>query len=119
MDHTGPSWLAGIETVVGSWLAVGELEGVEQALERMRTRLETAPSTSLARATEAILRGRLLLAQGRPEQAVAAAGHALTESAGRAPWWRAKAIRILDHAGAADGSLIDEATSSEMSLGIR
>jgi class 3 adenylate cyclase/tetratricopeptide (TPR) repeat protein len=119
MDHTGPSWLAGIETVVGSWLAVGELEGVEQALERMRTRLETAPSTSLARATEAILRGRLLLAQGRPEQAVAAAGHALTESAGRAPWWRAKAIRILDHAGAADGSLIDEATSIEMSLGIR
>jgi tetratricopeptide (TPR) repeat protein len=119
MDHGGPSWLAGIETVVESWLDAGELRGVEQALDRMRMRLEAAPSTALARAAEAILRARLLLAQDRFEQAVTAAEHALAETDGRAPWWRAKAIRILERAGMAGGPLVDEATSIETSLGIR
>ena len=118
MDHSGPSWLAGIETVVGTWLEAGELDGAEQALSRMRTRLAAGPSTVLSRSTEAILRSRLALARADVETAMAAAEEALAETAGRAPWWRAKAIRVLERAGAANAHLVDEARSIERRLGI-
>jgi hypothetical protein len=101
MDHTGPSWLACLETVVESWLEAGELDGTEQALDRMRVRLDPSPSARLSRATEAILRGRLRLAQGKVEPALTAAEQALEYTSGGAPWWRAKAIRVLEAAGSA------------------
>src|SRR5207253_374576 len=36
LDHAGPSWLAAIEIVVGSWLDAGDYEGAGLALDRMR-----------------------------------------------------------------------------------
>jgi hypothetical protein len=84
----------------------------------MRTRLAAGPSTVLSRSTEAILRSRLALARADVETAMAAAEEALAETAGRAPWWRAKAIRVLERAGAANAHLVDEARSIERRLGI-
>jgi hypothetical protein len=118
MDQSGPSWLAGVETVVGTWLAAGELDGVDEALGRMRARLAAGPSTVLSRATEALLRARLALARAETETAAAAAGEAVAVTDGRAPWWRAKAIRVLDQAGAAQPSLLAEADAIEARLGI-
>jgi tetratricopeptide (TPR) repeat protein len=91
--------------------------GRQQALDRMRARLDAGPSTALSRATEAILRGRLLLARGRMEPAAEAAEQALAEAVDRAPWWRAKAIRVLEQAGEADATLLQEAAAIEARLG--
>jgi class 3 adenylate cyclase/tetratricopeptide (TPR) repeat protein len=117
MDQGGPSWLAGVETVVDAWLDAGELDGAEQALDRMRTRLARGDATHLALATEALLRARLLLARGGVG-AAAEAERALAETTGRAPWWRVKAIRVLEQAGGASTALVDEARSLESRLGI-
>jgi tetratricopeptide (TPR) repeat protein len=118
MDHGTPSWVAGIETVVGAWVDAGELAAAHQALDRMRARLSRGHATHLARATEALLRARLLLARGEDSGAVAEAERALAATAASAPWWRAKAIRILQQAGAAAEPLVDEAKSIEARLGI-
>jgi class 3 adenylate cyclase/tetratricopeptide (TPR) repeat protein len=119
LDHGTPSWLAGIETVVGAWLDEGELDAAQQALDRMRARLTRGRATHLAQATEALLRARLLLARGEDAGAVTEAKRVLAETAASAPWWRARAIRILQQAGAADEPLVDEAKAIEARLEIR
>jgi class 3 adenylate cyclase len=118
LDHGGPSWLAGIETVVEAWLAAGELDGAEQALDRMRDRLELSPTTRLASAVEALLRSRLRSEQRRSGDAAAGARRALDLLGDGGPWWRAKAIRVLEKNGAADEDLSAVAASLESGLGI-
>ena len=46
MDHGGPSWVAGLETVGDAWLRAGELEAVEEALARMRMSLSSGRAQS-------------------------------------------------------------------------
>ena len=118
MDQSGPSWLAAVETVVEAWLDAGELDGAEQALDRMRARLALPPTTRLAEATEALLRARLLLARGDHEASAETARRALSHTAASGPWWRTKAIRVLEQAGAAPRALVEEAESIEARLGI-
>jgi tetratricopeptide (TPR) repeat protein len=118
LDHGGPSWLAATETVVESWLAAGEIDGAETALDRMRTRLELSPTTRLASAVEALLRARLHRVQGRSGEAAAEARRTLDLLGEGGPWWRAKAIRTLDDVGAADDRLLAVAASLESQLGI-
>jgi hypothetical protein len=118
LDHGGPSWLAGIETVVEAWIAAGEHDGAEEALDRMRSRLELSPTTRLASAVEALLRARLRSAQRRPRDAAAEARRTLDLLGEGAPWWRAKAIRVLEDAGAADDRLRALAASLESGLGV-
>jgi hypothetical protein len=118
LDHGGPSWLAGIETLVEAWLAAGEHDGAEEALDRMRSRLELSPTTRLASAVEALLRARLRSAQRRPRDAAAEARRTLDLLGEGAPWWRAKAIRVLEDAGAADDRLRALAASLESGLGV-
>ena len=115
LDHGSPSWLAGIETVVGAWLRAGMRDGAEEALDRMRARLGRGPATRLARATEAILRSRLLLARGEREAAATEAAAALGTTS---PWWRAKALRALEAAEAASAAQLAEAGLLERSLGL-
>jgi tetratricopeptide (TPR) repeat protein len=116
LDQAGPSWLAGVETVVGTWLQVGDYDGTQQALDRMRARLEVGTSTGLARGVEALLRARLLLGRDEAENAAAQANNALAVI--RAPWWRSKALRVLEQAGAAEPVQLEEARSIEAHLGI-
>ena len=84
----------------------------------MRARLVSEHSTALGRATEALLRARLLLARGENGDAARAAERALEELGKNAPWLRAKAIRALQQAGAASEELHEEAQTIEASLGI-
>jgi class 3 adenylate cyclase/tetratricopeptide (TPR) repeat protein len=118
LDHAGPSWLAGVETLVDVWLDSGNHDAVMLALDRMRARLDRGRASSLARATEALLRARLLLARGENPDAAGAAERALAALGDRAPWWRAKAIRALEQAGAASADSLEEARTIEAWLGI-
>ncbi|MDX6407853.1 MAG: hypothetical protein QOE13_924 [Gaiellaceae bacterium] len=118
LDHEGPSWLAAVETLIGRWLDGGQADGAEVALERMRASLDAHRPTPLARATEALLRARLLLFRGQLTDAVAEAERALVLLESRAPWWRAKAIRILEQGGAANARQLEEARTVEARLGI-
>jgi class 3 adenylate cyclase/tetratricopeptide (TPR) repeat protein len=117
MAHGDPSWLSAIETVVDSWLGAGEHAAAEQALDRMRARLDGGTVSALANATERILRARLLTATGR-DGAAAAADQALAELGASAPWWRAHAIRELEAAGRAPAALVAEAAAIEHRLGV-
>src|SRR5205823_4979896 len=106
--------LAAIEIVVGSWLDAGDYEGAGLALDRMRARLGVREATGLARGVEALLRARLLLAREDVGGATVEANRAV--AALRAPWWRAKAIRLLEQAGAASPSVVEEAERIEARL---
>jgi len=74
--------------------------------------------SSLGRGTHELLRGRLALARGEAGVASSAAGAALERfRLSAAPWWMAKAIRLLERSGAADHRLVGEAFEIERRLG--
>jgi hypothetical protein len=100
--------------VVGCWLEAGELDGVEEALSRMRVSLERSPPTNLAVATEAVLRAQLLARRGAVADAIAAAQSARVI---HAPWWRAKASRLVGEL-AGDADALGEAERLEQALGL-
>jgi class 3 adenylate cyclase/tetratricopeptide (TPR) repeat protein len=114
LDHSGPSWLAAVETIVDAWLDAGALDGAAAALDRMRATFTARSPTRLAVGTEALLRARLLARSGRIDDAVAAAAEA---SDVPAPWWRAKALRLRG-ALADDGAALREAERLEARLGV-
>jgi hypothetical protein len=114
MDHGGPSWLSAVDAVVGSWFDADDLDGIEQALARMRASLERSTPTNLAVATEALLRARLLARRGAVADAIAVAG---SVRAIHAPWWRAKASRLVGEL-AADEEALREAELLEQRLGM-
>jgi hypothetical protein len=114
--------LAALEEVVETWLNAGEIEGVGDALDRMDRGIAQKPATShLARGTAAYLRSRLLAVAGSPENggqaAVAAARQALDEfRRSGAPWWTAKALRVLATHGDAGPAEADELAQIETTL---
>ena len=118
MDHAGPSWVAGIETVVESWLEAGELGAVGTALDRMSASLERSRGSGLARAVERLLRARLAQRRGDAAAGAALARASLARLPPPAAWWRGKAIRLLEEVGAADRALAAEAAAIEHRLGI-
>jgi hypothetical protein len=69
------------------------------------------------RGTFELLRGRLALARGTSENAATAGRAALSQfRTAAAPWWIAKAIRLIERAGGADESLVEEAMEIERGL---
>jgi tetratricopeptide (TPR) repeat protein len=110
LDHGGPSWLASLETVVESWLGAGDPGGAGRALDRMRASLERRPPSRLTSAVGALLRARVEAAPEEARRALALLGE-------NAPWWRAKAIRVLEQMGDADAELIVLAGELETHLG--
>jgi class 3 adenylate cyclase len=115
LAYDDPSWLAAVEAVVGSWLDNGALAEARTALDRFRAAAESKNMARLAFASQALLRSRLLLAEGDPAGAAAEAESALET---RSPWWRARALRALEAAGAASDEALAEAAELERSLGI-
>ena len=107
LGHGGPSWLAAIETIAESWLAAGDRESLGRALDRMVPGLETR----LSSAVHTLLRARL---DGADE-----ARRALALLGENGPWWRAKAIRLLEDLGEADPELVALADRLEQQLRIR
>jgi class 3 adenylate cyclase len=115
LAYDDPSWLAAVEAVVGAWLDTGALDSARTALDRFRAAAENRSLARLAFASEALLRSRLLLAEGDLAGAGAEAESALET---RAPWWRVRALRALEAAGAASDEALEEAAELERSLGI-
>jgi hypothetical protein len=115
LAYDDPSWLAAVEAVVGSWLDTGSLAEARTALDRFRAAVEDKNMAGLAFASQAFLRSRLLLAEGDVAAAAAEVARALET---RAPWWRLRALRTLEAAGAASGEALEEAAKLERSLGI-
>jgi class 3 adenylate cyclase len=112
LPYATPSWLAGLETVFDSWLEAGELDGAARALEAMRESAEDPPAATLRRAAYRLLCARLSAVRGEdPAGEARRALEGFRESA--APWWIAKALRLLPTPEAEA-----EATELERSLGI-
>jgi hypothetical protein len=116
LAYDDPSWLAAVEAVVGVWLDAGALAEARTALDRFRAAAEATKMARLAFASHALLRSRLLLAEGDHAGAATEAETALAET--RAPWWRVRALRALEAAGAASDEALQEAAELERSLGI-
>ena len=114
-----PSWLAAAEEIVDAWLAAGLDDAVGQALDQMRAKLAASSPRRLGPAVEALLRGRLALQRGDPGEAATQARHSLEVLGAGAPWWRLKAIRLLEAAGEADAGLVAVADELAAQLGIR
>jgi hypothetical protein len=118
-DPSGPSWSAALDRVFRAWVEAGELDGAGRALAALDQAVERRPGvTRLGHGTHELLRARLALARGDDGAAAQAARAALDHFRGaQAPWWIAKAIRLLERAGAADEPLITEAAGIERRLG--
>jgi class 3 adenylate cyclase/tetratricopeptide (TPR) repeat protein len=110
LGYGEPSWIAALEAVVQSWLDTGALGEARDALDRLQATIEGRRVSQLALASQALMRSRLLLAEG---DGVAAAAEAQKALDTRAPWWRARALRAL-----ATPEALAEAATLERSLGI-
>ena len=113
----GPSWTAAADRVFRSWIDEGELDGAARIISAMADVLPRYPNvSSLGRGTFEQLRARLLLARGDHAAAAQAARSALDYfRTSQAPWWMAKAIRLMQRAG--DPALEAEASEIERRLG--
>lgn len=110
-----PHWLGAVETIVGEWIAAGDFAAAGHALEKM----SGSRASGLGAGVEALLRARLLAAEGAPGAGIAAhAWHAIDVfSKVGAPWWIAKAIRALG--SDAPQTLKTQAKRIEQALRIR
>jgi class 3 adenylate cyclase len=115
LRYGDPSWTAAVEAVVGSWLDGGALADARTALDRVRTSSEGRNVSRLGVASMALLRSRLLLAEGDAGAAALEAEQALQT---RAPWWRARALHALVASGSAGDEALAEAVALERALGI-
>jgi class 3 adenylate cyclase len=115
----GPSWTAAADLVFRKWLEAGNVDGAGLILDGMTEALPRYPNMSLlGRGTYELLRGRLALARGDAAGATDAAKAALTHfRVSNAPWWMAKAIRLMLRAGAPDPALEGEVIEIERKLG--
>ena len=115
LGYGDPSWIGALEAVVGSWLNAGALADARTALDRLRASMEGRRPSQLALASQALMRSRLLLAEGDATAAAAEAERAIGTAA---PWWRSRALRALAAAGVASPEEIAAAAMLERSLGI-
>jgi class 3 adenylate cyclase len=118
-DLGGPSWTAAADRVFRHWIETGKLDAAARIIEVMSTAVSDATRTTLLGVgTSDLLRGRLELARGDHAAAADAASSALVAfRACRAPWWMAKAMRLLQRAGGADPELLAEVAQIERDLG--
>jgi len=74
--------------------------------------------TSLGMGTYNLMRARVASARGELEATLTAATEALARfRVSNAPWWKAKAIRVIERAGATDSALVAEVEQIERALG--
>jgi len=115
----GPSFAAAIDRVLRAWLDAEDVDGAARAVAEMEAGVAgwNEPS-ALAVGTYDLMRGRVAHATGDDAAAAASGNEALARfRVSNAPWWIAKAIRLLERAGGADASLVEEAEGIENALG--
>lgn len=105
-----PHWLAAVEVVVDAWISAGEFAAAEHAVEAMGASAAGGSASRLGAGAEALLRARLLHAEGSPEGGVASHAWRALElfTAAKAPWWISKAIHMLVDANEAPDSDADD-----------
>ena len=118
-EPNGGSWSAALDRVFRAWVDAGLLDDAATAVATMEAALPKFKSLSAhGRGTFELLRGRLASARGDSAEA-ARAGHAALSQyrISAAPWWMAKALRLIERAGAADQQMLDEVAAIERGLG--
>lgn len=105
-----PSWLAAIDELLGWWVERGEQDVVRRALERRAGARLDDPQLLLGLGVDELVAARL---DGDADHAREALRYFRDC---RAPWWTAKALRVLESLGAADGAEIAEAAAFEGAL---
>lgn len=115
-----PSLCAAIEAVLGKWQAAGELDRVRRALDSSDVGQPHDDSSALGRGTHALVRSKLLGAEGGSAEEVADETRRALRSfrVSGAPWWIGKTIRSLESVGRASEEELREATLLETALGI-
>jgi hypothetical protein len=118
-DPSGPSWSAAIDRVVRFWIEEGRVADAKIAVEAMTAALPRFPFvTPLGFGMVELTNGRVALATGDAASAAARALAAVDRfRMCPAPWWIAKALRLLERAGAADREQIAQVERIERSLG--
>ncbi|HYC07546.1 MAG TPA: AAA family ATPase, partial [Candidatus Binatia bacterium] len=117
LDNLGmPTWFEAIDLVFRRLLLEGLSDAVEDAIGRMTVALEADP-TPLGRAAVAMSRARLHLAMGDVAAAASSARDCIDElDPAQGPWIAARAIRLLDRAGAATSDELARAVAIEREL---
>ncbi|MGZ4152306.1 MAG: ATP-binding protein, partial [Actinomycetota bacterium] len=115
-----PSWFGGVEIIVRSWLALGQIDAVRAWLLRYDEVKGPEPSL-LGRAVGALLEARTRQVEGAEAAAVAESAREALALARNvpAPWWIAKALRELERVREASSAEVDEATAIRRRLGVR
>jgi tetratricopeptide (TPR) repeat protein len=118
-DPSGPSWSAALDRVFRAWLEAGDLDGAARAFAALDEAVARMGSvTNLGHGAHRLMAGRLALARG-DRDAAASAGRAALEHfrASNAPWWMAKAMRLVERSGAADDEMLGQVREIEHKLG--
>jgi hypothetical protein len=111
------SWFESADVVVHRWIELGLVEAAATAAERLQPNQLPYASAS-SRAAVSLMLGRARLATG-DRVAAADAGRRAVElaRAGDAPWWQAKALRLVQRAGSATAADVAAAAAIESRLG--
>ena len=114
-----PSWFGGVEIVVRSWLELGQIDAVRVWLVRYQAIAGPEPSL-LGRSVGALLEARTRLVEEADTAAVAEPAREALALAREvpAPWWIAKAIRVLEGASESTPAEAHEVTEIERRLGV-
>ena len=115
----GPSYCAALDRLLRAWLDAGELDGATRAMAALSEAMPTfSDVTPIGQGTFELMRARLAAARGEAGEAAAAGRAALDHfRLSSAPWWMAKAIRLLERVGASDAALLEEVAQIERHLG--
>ena len=118
-DPSGPSWSAALDRVMRAWVEAGLADDAGRALDGMASFVAGSKAVShLGIGTYELMRARVAEARADTTAAEAAGKSALNHfRISDAPWWIAKAGRLLDRVGAADATLVAEVEQIERELG--
>jgi class 3 adenylate cyclase len=118
-DASGPSWNSALDRIVRAWVDAGELTAVDRALDTMAEALAgVATPFHLSVGNLHLMRGRVAAARGDTSAAVTNATESLAHfRISDAPWWKAKALRLMQRVEAADSALVAEVEQIERALG--
>ena len=120
LEPSGPAWLACVAAILGAWRSADRIDDCRDALEGIRDaqRRAASPST-LADGAIGVEAAATEAAGGDPAAAAALARAALGPLREiEAPWWIARALRILERDDAATDVERSEAAEIEHRLGL-
>ena len=113
------SGCAAMDTVIQVWIAAGDTELAEKAIERAAAWADHPTMTEFYAAGVSLLRSRLLQATGQPRRSAQMARVALASFRRlRTQWWAGKSIRVLASIGEASADELLEAEAIERVLGL-